>query len=62
MAKTPGVIIEDPAVTERQRSDTGRMWQVFFTVDSCELLREGCEEDGLRALQFLGFSRLEGRS
>jgi hypothetical protein len=32
MAKTPGVIMEEPAVTLRQRRETGRTWQDFFTV------------------------------
>jgi hypothetical protein len=37
MAKTPGVIIEEPAVTLRQRRETGMMWHAFFTVGNLVL-------------------------
>jgi hypothetical protein len=82
MAKTPGVIIEEPAVTERQRRETGMMWHAFFTrvhVSSTAgmvvlllIIRSLRGQDlrfwemqhvgHLQALQFLGFSKLEGRS
>jgi hypothetical protein len=39
MAKVPGVIMEDPAVTLKQSKETGIIWHAFFTMVDRHQLR-----------------------